>query len=69
MTHWGMKEPEMEEIARLFKECLIDRKDVRPEVHRLRARFLDVHYSFDARSAASEASAAAGTVDVDLAGY
>lgn len=70
MTHWGMKEPEMEEIARLFKECLIDRKDVRPEVHRLRARFLDVRYSFDGRPApAGTPAASPGAVDVDLAGY
>ncbi|MBI2931949.1 MAG: serine hydroxymethyltransferase, partial [Planctomycetes bacterium] len=47
MTRFGMKEPEMEEIARLMKECLIDGKEVREEVNRFRARFLDVRYSFD----------------------
>ncbi|MHC4607741.1 MAG: serine hydroxymethyltransferase, partial [Planctomycetota bacterium] len=49
MTRLGMKEPEMEEIARLIKACIVDGHDVRPEVRRLRARFPDVHYSFDRR--------------------
>ncbi len=47
MTHFGMKEPEMEEIARLFKACLTDGQDVRPEVRKLRDRFPRVAYSFD----------------------
>ena len=64
----------MEEIARLFKACLIDGKAVKEEVNRLRGRFLRVHYSFDAPEGAESAPApAAGAkgapVDVDLAGY
>ena len=47
MTRFGMKEPEMEEIARLFKKCLIDGKDVREEVREFRSRFQVVQYSFD----------------------
>ena len=47
MTHFGMKEPKMEEIARLFQACLADGQDVRPEVRKLRERFPRVEYSFD----------------------
>lgn len=47
MTRVGMKEAEMEEIARFFKESLIDGKAVKEEVNRFRGRFVDVHYSFD----------------------
>jgi glycine hydroxymethyltransferase len=52
MTRVGMKEAEMEEIARFFKESLIDGKVVKEEVDRFRGRFVDVHYSFDQRSGA-----------------
>src|SRR6185369_604642 len=47
MTHWGMKEGEMAEIARFFKECLIDGKTVKDEVNKFRSKFIDVKYSFD----------------------
>ncbi len=47
MTRVGMKGPDMEEIARLFKACLVDGKQVKEEVNRLRAGFLGVRYSFD----------------------
>ncbi len=49
MTRVGMKEPEMEEIARLMKGCVIDGRAMKDEVNRFRGRFVDVHYSFDAR--------------------
>ena len=75
MTHFGMKEPEMEEIARLFKECLIGGKDVKSEVNRLRSRFLGVQYGFDQPVSSEDAPTRKvtrgrpGPVDVDLAGY
>ena len=47
MTRFGMKEPEMEMIARLFKRCLIDGKYVGDEVTEFRQNFQEVHYSFD----------------------
>lgn len=75
MTHWGMKEPEMEEIARFFKECLVEAKAVREEVNRFRSRFVDVRYSFDAPVSLDDAPTKkmpprrTESVDVDLAGY
>ncbi len=73
MTRWGMKGPEMEELARLFKACLVDGKKVKEEVNRLRARFLRVRYSFDEAGGEPGAPAAApagqgARVDADLAG-
>ena len=47
MTRFGMKEPEMEIIARLFKECLIDGKYVGEEVTEFRQHFQKVNYSYD----------------------
>jgi glycine hydroxymethyltransferase len=47
MTRFGMKEPEMEIIARLFKKCLIDGKYVGDEVIELRNNFRKIQYSFD----------------------
>ena len=47
MTRFGMKEPEMEMIARLFKGCLIEGKYVGDEVTEFRQNFQEVHYSFD----------------------
>ena len=76
MTHWGMKEAEMEEIARFFKECLVDGKTVREDVNRFRIRFVDVQYGFDARGSAGPDEAPtkmigkkAGVIEPDLAGY
>ena len=66
MTRWGMKEPEMEEIARLMKACVIDGQNVKGEVHRLKGRFTSVNYSFDKPSPVSSNAEA---IDVDLAGY
>jgi glycine hydroxymethyltransferase len=47
MTRVGMKEPEMQRIAELFKRCLADKKFVGDEVKDFRAPFQKVHYSFD----------------------
>ena len=47
MTRFGMKEPEMEIIARLFKKCLIEGKYAGDEVTEFRKNFQKVHYSFD----------------------
>ena len=47
MTRVGMKEQEMDEIAQLIAACLMDDKKVRDDVHKLRAKFQDVKYSFD----------------------
>ncbi len=47
MTHIGMKEPEMERIAELMKECVIDKKSVKKEVNSFRSQFSDIHFSFD----------------------
>lgn len=47
MTRFGMKEPEMEIIARLFKKCLMEGKYVGDEVTEFRRSFQKVLYSFD----------------------
>jgi glycine hydroxymethyltransferase len=47
MTRFGMREPEMEVIARLFKKCLIEGKYVGDEVTEFRKNFQKVHFSFD----------------------
>jgi glycine hydroxymethyltransferase len=47
MTRFGMNEPEMEKIAGLIKEIVIDKKNVKDEVNKLRAGYQDVKYSFD----------------------
>jgi glycine hydroxymethyltransferase len=47
MTRIGMKEPEMERIAELFKKCLIEKKFVGDEVKEFRAKYQQVGYSFD----------------------
>ncbi len=40
---------EMEHIARLMKECVMDNKEVKAEVHAFRAKYAEVKYSFDDR--------------------
>lgn len=48
MTRFGMKEGEMEDIAGLMKEILIDRKDInemRKKVIEMRSRYLEVKYA------------------------
>jgi len=47
MTRLGMKEPEMEEVARLLAAVVMEGHDVTDAVHRLRDNFQHVHYSFD----------------------
>ncbi|BBD72755.1 serine hydroxymethyltransferase [Sulfodiicoccus acidiphilus] len=52
MTRYGMREGDMEELASLFKELLIDRKDpamVKSKVLELRKSFLSVKYTFDVK--------------------
>ena len=48
MTRVGMKEPEMDRIAELFKRCLMEKKFVGDEVKEMRSHFQTVNYSFDA---------------------
>jgi len=74
MTHWGMKEAEMAEIARFFKECLIDGKAVKDEVNKFRSKFVDVKYSFDRPVGIEDAPTVklprkGGAIEPDLAGY
>jgi glycine hydroxymethyltransferase len=75
MTHWGMKEPEMEEIARFFSECLIQQKSVKEGVNAFRSKFVEVHYSYDPRIASEDAptkrvgGTKSGAIEPDLAGY
>jgi glycine hydroxymethyltransferase len=47
MTRVGMKEADMEVIARLIAECILGSKEVRDEVNRFRSGFVTVQYSFD----------------------
>ena len=47
MTRFGMKEQEMEYIAKIIRECIIDGKEVREEVNRFRSNYTEVKYSFD----------------------
>jgi glycine hydroxymethyltransferase len=69
MTRWGMKQPEMDEIARLMKDCVIGGRDVKQEVHKFRARFTTVHYCYDTPVASKSAPASADPLDMDMAGY
>ena len=50
MTRFGMKEPEMDVIADLFKKCLIQGKFVGEEASELRAAFQNIHFSFDSEA-------------------
>ena len=47
LTHFGMGEPEMDRIAELIKECIIDKKPVKEEVNRFRSNYQKVHYSYE----------------------
>lgn len=47
MTRFGMQAAEMERIAVLMKECVMDKKDVKAEVNRFRQKFQTVRFSFD----------------------
>jgi glycine hydroxymethyltransferase len=53
MTRMGMKEPEMKQIASLFRQCLIDGKYVGDDVLEFRKSYQTVHYSYDDRRTAS----------------
>ena len=68
-TRWGMKPPEMEEIARLMKECVIGGRTVKQEVQRFRARFTSVQYCHDQPAASKPAAVGADPLDMDMAGY
>jgi glycine hydroxymethyltransferase len=50
MTRVGMKEPEMAQIAGLFKRCLMEKKFVGDEVTEFRTKFQEIFFSFDSRS-------------------
>jgi glycine hydroxymethyltransferase len=47
MTRFGMGTVEMERIAELMKECIIDEKPVKEEVNRFRSEYQRVKYSYD----------------------
>ena len=47
MTRFGMGMAEMERIAELMKECIMDRKPVKEEVNRFRSEYQRVKYSYD----------------------
>ncbi|HIP65353.1 MAG TPA: serine hydroxymethyltransferase [Pyrodictium sp.] len=50
MTRWGMKEDDMREIAKFFRQVLIEKVDpakVREKVVEFRKSFVKVHYTFD----------------------
>jgi glycine hydroxymethyltransferase len=50
MTRYGMKEGEMQEIALLMKELLVDKKDikeVKKKVIEIRSEFLEIKYALD----------------------
>jgi len=47
MTRVGMKEPEMEHIAELFRRCLVEKKFVGDDIKDFRSKFQEVGYSFD----------------------
>jgi glycine hydroxymethyltransferase len=47
MTRFGMDEQAMGRIAELIKECIIDKKSVKDEVNRFRAKYSKIKYSYD----------------------
>jgi glycine hydroxymethyltransferase len=58
MTRLGMREAEMDEIARLITECVCEGKDVGAEVRRFRAPFQTVHFSYDPPEPPADSTAA-----------
>ncbi|NIO03442.1 MAG: hypothetical protein GTN74_02185 [Proteobacteria bacterium] len=54
MTRFGMGRAEMERIAGLIKEVIIDQKDVREEVHRFRSDYENVRYGYDGSKSEQE---------------
>ena len=69
MTRWGMHQAEMEEIARLIKECVIGGKNVKDDVHRLKGRFTRVAFCHDRPGREPSSATAADPLDMDMAGY
>ena len=47
MTRFGMKEPEMERIAELIYDCVVEGERVLDDVKKFRGAFQTIHYSFD----------------------
>ena len=47
MTRFGMGEKAMGGIAELIKECIMDKKPVKEEVNRFRAKYKKIKYSYD----------------------
>ena len=47
VTRFGMGAKAMGRIAELIKECIIDKKPVKEEVNRFRARYKKIKYSYD----------------------
>ena len=54
MTRFGMGKDEMERIAELIKQVIMDQQDVKEEVHRFRMGYQDVKYSYDDRAVGSD---------------
>ena len=46
MTRFGMKMEDFQELAQLMRDVIIDHKEVKQEVIRLRQRFLQMKYCF-----------------------
>ncbi len=46
MTRFGMEAEDFRQVAQFIKEVVVDGADVRDEVARFRARFIDLHYCF-----------------------
>ena len=51
MTRVGMDEKAMGHIAELIKECILDKKPVKEEVNRFRAKYQKIKYSYDTAKA------------------
>jgi glycine hydroxymethyltransferase len=47
MTRFGMKEPEMEQIAELMHQCVAKGKSILAQVKKFRTNFQTIGYSFD----------------------
>ena len=58
MTRFGMREPEMEVIASLMKECLIDGAYVGDRVREWRLDYQEIHFSFDSAQDGHEVESA-----------
>jgi aminomethyltransferase len=46
MTRFGMEAADFHQVAQFIKDVVVNRTDVRDEVARFRARFIDLHYCF-----------------------